>query len=151
MLLNIIATALPTFVLQLLILPVLSKYMESSADGLLVTILALLNVIPATMGNSLNNIRLIDNETKYMQKQTADYNVILLIMTGLNIIMVALFSLLYDFSITISTFLLVILQRKYSVLQKILNSKCTLKLFAPHHITLILMQKDHLSEKIGGL
>ncbi len=106
MLLNIIATALPTFVLQLLILPVLSKYMESSAYGLLVTILALLNVIPATMGNSLNNIRLIDNETKYMQKQTADYNVILLIMTGLNIIMVALFSLLYDRQISFKSLFL---------------------------------------------
>ena len=59
MFLNIVATAIPTFVLQLIILPLISGKMESQNYGLLVTILALLKIVPSTMGNVLNNIRLL--------------------------------------------------------------------------------------------
>lgn len=96
MLLNIMATAIPTFVLQLLILPALSRYMEADIYGLLVTILALLNVVPATLGNALNNIRLIFSKAEEPEEQAADYNVILLIMAGLNLVVVAAFSIFYE-------------------------------------------------------
>ena len=54
MLLNIAANAIPVFALQLLILPSLSNYMGADAYGLLVTVLALLNVVSAAIGNALN-------------------------------------------------------------------------------------------------
>lgn len=47
MILNIVATSIPTVVLQLLILPSLSNYMDGNAYGLMVTILAVLNVVPS--------------------------------------------------------------------------------------------------------
>ena len=43
MALNIVAAAIPTFVLQLLILPNLAKFMSDDNYGLLVTVLAFLN------------------------------------------------------------------------------------------------------------
>lgn len=127
MLLNIMATAIPTFVLQLFILPALSKYMEADVYGLLVTILALLNVVPATLGNSLNNIRLIFNKAGERKEQAADYNVILLIMAGLNIVAVAAFSFFYERQISaVSLFLTLVasvlwLYREYHLVAFRLN------------------------------
>ena len=57
MLLNLIATAIPVAVLQLIILPMLSNRMGSDEYGLAVTMLSVFNVIPASFGNVLNNIR----------------------------------------------------------------------------------------------
>ena len=109
MALNIAATALPTFVLQLLILPSLSRHMSDERYGLLVTILALLNVLPSTMGNVLNNIRLL-YDSKYREDGlTGDFNVLLLIMAGVNLLIVAAFSYFYEQTITpISVFLVLL-------------------------------------------
>ena len=98
--LNITATAIPVFVLQLIILPNLSKFMDSDKYGLLVTILALLNVIPATFGNSLNNIRLIYGNDNRTETQPADYNVLLLLLAIVNLIVVSAFAYYYDKEIT---------------------------------------------------
>lgn len=93
MLLNIVATAIPTLVLQLLILPALAHNMNDDSYGLIVTILALMNIVPATMGIALNNMRLImDRDQDYCE----DYNVILLIMAAINLILVTAASIYYD-------------------------------------------------------
>lgn len=86
MILNIVATAIPTIVLQLLILPALAWDMPDEKYGLLVTILAFLNVVPSTMGNVLNNIRLLYNNKYIEKKYEGDFNIILLLLMGINII-----------------------------------------------------------------
>lgn len=97
MLLNIVASAIPVFVLQLLILPSLASCMDADAYGLLVTLLALLNVVPATIGNVLNNIRLIyGNSEENLRGRKADYQVLLLLMALANLIVVAVVSYLYE-------------------------------------------------------
>ena len=101
MLLNIVATAIPTFVLQLLLLPKLAGHMSDDAYGLLVTILALLNVVPATMGNTLNNVRLIMGEKADSYAAVRNYNVLLLLMAGVNLLAVGFFSYYYEHSITL--------------------------------------------------
>lgn len=108
-LLNIVATAIPTFVLQFLILPTLAGHMSDMRYGLLVTILALLNVVPATLGNTLNNIRLIIGNEKEKVEDTRDYNVLLLFMAGINLITVALFSYFYERDITLISLFLTLL------------------------------------------
>lgn len=108
MLLNIAATAVPTFMLQLLILPMLAKYMDGDEYGILVTILAVLNVIPATMGNSLNNIRLITDGEKAPRK-TLNYNALLLIMAVLNVIIVGCLVQYYDREISMSGMVLTLI------------------------------------------
>lgn len=75
--LNTIAAAIPIILLQLIILPLLSKKMNSDHYGLLVTILSLLNLIPATMGNALNNIRLLYNNKYGYPNSIGDFNNIL--------------------------------------------------------------------------
>lgn len=95
MLLNIVATAIPTFVLQLLLLPLLSRHMTDDDYGLLVTILSLINVIPATMGNTLNNIRLIIGGDQKPGEEK-NYNYLLFVMIIVNLIIVSVFLLSYD-------------------------------------------------------
>ena len=96
MALNIFATAIPTFALQLIILPILACSMPDAKYGLLVTILAILNVVPSTMGNVLNNIRLLYNNDYIENGYEGDFNVILLLLTGINLIIVSGFLFLYE-------------------------------------------------------
>ncbi len=106
MALNIASTAIPTFVLQLLILPLLSRNMTDERYGLLVTIIALLNVVPSTMGNALNNVRLIHGEK---EKESGDYNALLLLLSVVNLAAVAVFSYLYEKEITLVSLFLTLL------------------------------------------
>ena len=106
MFLNIAATAVPTFVLQLIILPQMARNMTDERYGLLVTILALLNIVPATLGNALNNVRLIYEKE---EEKSGDYNALLLILSFINLIVVAAITYLYEREITFfSLFLIVI-------------------------------------------
>ncbi len=93
--LNIVASAIPVFVLQLLVLPSLAGQMTNDKYGLLVTILSLLNMIPASLGNVLNNIRLIFNKEEHMSDKENDYNAEFLLMIFLNIVIVIAFSIYY--------------------------------------------------------
>ena len=106
MILNIVATAIPTIVLQLLILPALAWDMPDEKYGLLVTILAFLNVVPSTMGNVLNNIRLLYNNKYIEKKYEGDFNIILLLLMGINIIVVGVFSYSYENTLTIFSLLM---------------------------------------------
>lgn len=106
MALNIVAAAIPTFVLQLLILPNLAKFMSDDNYGLLVTVLAFLNVMPATIGNVLNNIRLLYNENYKETHNEGDFNVLLAILEGFTFISVVVFLIYYDDNLTLYTVLL---------------------------------------------
>lgn len=109
MALNIAATAMPTFVLQLLILPSLSEYMADERYGLLVTVLAFLNVVPSTMGNVLNNIRLLFNNSYIDKKQEGDFNLILAILSIIEIVILTIFMILYDKELTLVGLILTVL------------------------------------------
>ena len=108
MALNIAATAIPTFVLQLVILPALSRYMPDERYGLLVTILAFLNVVPSTMGNALNNIRLLFNNEYVDEKQEGDFNLILSVLAIVDIAAIMIFLFYYDKELTLLNLLLII-------------------------------------------
>lgn len=95
MLLNIVATAVPTVVLQLIILPLLSKSMPDQSYGLIVTILAILNVVPSTIGNALNNVRLI-NQKDIDDNASTDYNVLLTIFSTISFMIVLALCIFYD-------------------------------------------------------
>lgn len=109
MLLNLIATAIPVAVLQLIILPMLSKRMESDEYGLAATMLSVFNVIPASFGNVLNNIRLL-YENKYRKNQySGDFQIILLVMCILNFIIMTILTIYYEGSLkAIHLFLILI-------------------------------------------
>ncbi len=96
MVLNIVAVAIPTIVLQLFILPAISNYLPDDKYGLLVTLLAVLNVFPATLGNVLNNVRLLYNKNYIEKNIEGDFNILLLIMMSINILVVGVFAFIYS-------------------------------------------------------
>ncbi len=107
--LNLIATAIPTIFLQLIILPSLSRNMSDEKYGLLVTILALLNVVPSTMGNVLNNIRLLLDKEYSDNSYEGDFNLLLILLTFTNIIIVGLFTYYYEQTITVFNFAMILI------------------------------------------
>lgn len=95
MILNIVATSIPTVVLQLLILPSLSNYMDGNAYGLMVTILAVLNVVPSTIGNVLNNVRLLHEESYNKDNEQGDFQILLTIFQAINLLIMVTVSIYY--------------------------------------------------------
>ena len=106
MLLNILATAIPIVVLQLWLLPSLSRSMSDSQYGLLVTVVSFFNVLPSTAGNVLNNIRLLYTKSEMRKGEEGNYNVLLVVMFFINLIATLTISFIYDKYIT---FLVVVL------------------------------------------
>lgn len=58
-LLNVVAVALPTAALQLLVFPMVAGALDSNSYGLLTTVFALMNLVPGTLGLALCNIHLL--------------------------------------------------------------------------------------------
>ena len=68
--LNVVAVALPTAALQLLVFPMAAAGLDSDSYGLLTTVFALMNLVPGTLGLALCNIRLLYN-SNYADKGIA--------------------------------------------------------------------------------
>lgn len=61
MLLNVSAAAIPMMILQLVVYPVLSRYIEDEEYGLMISMYSLWMMISNTLGNVIFNVRLINN------------------------------------------------------------------------------------------
>lgn len=103
MFINIVATAIPTVLLQLIILPELAQRQNSGQYGLVITMLSVFNVVSVTIGNVINNIRLVYKETYKEKELEGDFSVILVIGILINIIVVSVVSFLFDKNITVLT------------------------------------------------
>ena len=68
--LTVVAVALPTAALQLLVFPMAAAGLDSDSYGLLTTVFALMNLVPGTLGLALCNIRLLYN-SNYADKGVA--------------------------------------------------------------------------------
>lgn len=65
-------------VLQLVVYPYLAKTNSAEAYGIILTLMGIVNIIIVSLGNSLNNIRLVQN-TEYKNRNIeGDFNLILL-------------------------------------------------------------------------
>jgi len=95
MILNIIATAIPTVVLQLVILPSMANFVNGDKYGLIVTILAVLNIIPSTVGNMLNNVRLLHEEDYKSNGIKGDFQILLILFEILNVVVMMFISIYY--------------------------------------------------------
>lgn len=75
---NIVASFLLTGILQLVVYPCLAASINSVDYGEILTIMGIINTIIVTLGNTLNNVRLITN-TKYVEeKLEGDFNLLLI-------------------------------------------------------------------------
>lgn len=76
--LNIISSILPTFSLQLIILPLIASVMSEDSYGLMLTITGIINLFSSVVGSSLNNTRLIHNNQYQEKKLIGDFNGLLI-------------------------------------------------------------------------
>ena len=77
--LNVCATALPLAVLQIIVLPYIARYLGDEANGKMLTVISLLTVVSGSLGNSLNNIRLIKNNNYERKAVEGDFKFLIII------------------------------------------------------------------------
>lgn len=93
---NIFSTIFPIAILQFFILPKLSKTMGIDEFGLILTILSLFSLVSESLGNVLNNVRLLENEKYKNEKIDENFNLILLLISIFNIIFIVIGLYIYD-------------------------------------------------------
>ena len=79
--LSILASAVTTIATTFIVNPILAKRIDSKGYGLLLTVAALVTMLSAVFGNTLNNTRLVQNDKKDLDdnNHTFNYKVIILI------------------------------------------------------------------------
>ncbi len=90
--LNIVATLVVTISLQIIILPLASKYESDIEFGNIISILAIINSLSALIGSSLNNLRLINSELYSNKKGDFGYLLLVSLVIGSIIFSFALFN-----------------------------------------------------------
>ncbi|MCD7034582.1 hypothetical protein LRR81_10050 [Metabacillus sp. GX 13764] len=88
--LNILASAFPIFFLQFLLLPIVALKLDSTSYGYLITIVTWLNFSALTLGSVLNNARLIYNNTYQELNIKGDFNILLGLFIGLNLVLMSI-------------------------------------------------------------
>lgn len=91
---NALGAFVPVLCLQILILPYVSSKMDGEAYGLVLTVIALTSLIPAGLGNVLNNVHLLEGNQYKKLGRNGDIGILLFISeTGSSIVL--LFFLFY--------------------------------------------------------
>jgi len=72
---NVMASVLPTLILQLIILPLIADKMDGNHYGLALTIIAASSLIAGGLGNVLNNIRLLENNEYEKRNIIGDFGI----------------------------------------------------------------------------
>lgn len=95
-LLNLVATTVPTLLLQFLLLPQMAARMDGEEYGLLVTMAALMAIVPSTMGNVLNNIRLLRRDACPKKEQHGDFCILLGGLSAVNLVIMTVMTARYE-------------------------------------------------------
>lgn len=115
--LNIFASALPIFTLQFILLPEVASEIEASTYGYIITIVSWMNFSAFTLGNVLNNSRLIYN-TKYDDANIkGDFNVLLIVFFIINIGVMSLGIIYYDRSFDTVNLIFLILASSFVLIK----------------------------------
>lgn len=107
--LNIIASVIPVFILQFLILPIVASKIDSASYGYLLTIVGLMNLSAATLGNIINNSRLISDRKYKAIKVEGDYPILLGVFFLINILVMSIGLCFYQKPTDVVSFILIIL------------------------------------------
>lgn len=104
--LNIFSTVVPLLVLQIILLPLISRKISEHEYGAALTIISLLNIIPGVIAIALNNVRLIKND---IVEDKNIFSNILLQMIFLNLILTLITTVYFEKNIGLSTIFTLIL------------------------------------------
>lgn len=94
-LLNILSTALPLLVLQLISLPIIANKLDVNTFGIVITMISILTVISFPAGNVLNNIRLLRNDIYTKESLQGDFNFLLLGTSFISAILMMIFAFVF--------------------------------------------------------
>ena len=100
--LNIIATALPIFVIQLIILPLVNKY-STNEYGLIITYVSLFTVISQPLGGALDNIKLLTVKQYESIEEKGDFNRYTIYFSILDVILIIVGYFIISKSISLIT------------------------------------------------
>lgn len=95
-LLNIISTAIPIAILQLVVLPNIALILGNERYGTIITLISLFTLVSNTLGNSLNNLRLLQNNEYNKNNYEGDFNIILFFNIIVCVIVVFIGSFMYE-------------------------------------------------------
>ncbi|MGL5479557.1 MAG: hypothetical protein ACRDCB_11005, partial [Clostridium sp.] len=112
--LNIIATMLPIFILQFIILPLIAKEVVEDTYGLIVTLISLITLLVQSVSISLSNTRLLLNQKYNEEEVKGDFNLILIIYLLLNLIFIIIGTIFYEDVVNLNSIILMVV---LSVLQ----------------------------------
>lgn len=95
--LSILASVVVTIVTTLVVNPILAKRLDSEDYGLLLTLSALVTMISAVFGNTLNNVRLVQNDKEDLSNNnhTFNYKSIILVSSVIATNITLIFALFY--------------------------------------------------------
>ncbi len=82
---NILASVIYTFARQIVVFPLLAARLTDGAYGTLLTITGLATVCTSMLGNSLNNIRLIEDSRYQEQGVLGDFNILCLLGSSVSV------------------------------------------------------------------
>lgn len=107
--LSMIASFIPMLLLQLILLPMIATKINSESYGQLIAIVAFINLISGSLGNVLNNGRLIHYKTYEEKRINGDFNRILIIFIVVNIILILPGLLYYGESLNFRTIIILLI------------------------------------------
>ena len=83
---NILASVIYTFARQIVVFPLLAARLTDGAYGTLLTITGLATVCTSMLGNSLNNVRLIEDSRYQERGVLGDFNILCLFGSGVSVV-----------------------------------------------------------------
>lgn len=101
--LNISANAIPIATLQLVVYPITANVLGSERYGLMITIYSLWMVVSYSLGNVLNNIRLLNNNYYEEADQQGDFRILLTRWNTVNAVAIVILTIIYYDNITAAT------------------------------------------------
>lgn len=99
--LNMIASVIPVFTLQFAVLPLLGRQLNENQYGIIITLVALVTVVSQTIGNTLNNIRILKDIEYKEKKIEGDFNYIIIVMLIINAFVIVIGDFYYERKISI--------------------------------------------------
>ncbi|MFC0560846.1 lipopolysaccharide biosynthesis protein [Halalkalibacter alkalisediminis] len=118
--LNIIASAIPILVLQLLILPIVARQTGDIQYGLLITLVSLATLLSHPFGNVLNNIRLLRHNEYDKNGLNGDYNVLLAASLLMNSLVMIFGTLYFEGTFSIISIILIIMVASSNLIREYL-------------------------------
>lgn len=120
-LLNFLAALIPIIVLQLIIYPRVAAGVDADKYGLMITIYSFMSMISLSLGNVVNNIRLINLKEYENNKIVGDYNFIILFFVIVNAAIIIVGTIYYEPQIDILSIILILLASTFLLLDEYLE------------------------------